>query len=45
MTYESPLVASMVSRYTLSHSTRLAHPSYFLIPDGLKFRGQHTLFK
>jgi hypothetical protein len=45
MTYEPPLAALMVSSYTSSHSTGLVDPSYFLIPDGLKFRGQHTLFK
>jgi hypothetical protein len=45
MTYEFPPLALMVSRYTSSHSARLVDPSYFLIPDGLKFRGQCTLFK
>jgi hypothetical protein len=43
--YVSPPVALMVSWYTLSHSARLVDPSYFSIPDCLKFRGQHTLFK
>jgi hypothetical protein len=35
----------MVSWYTSSHSDMLVDPSYFSIPDGLKFRGQRTLFK
>jgi hypothetical protein len=35
----------MASSYTSSNSAGLVDPSYFLIPDGLKFRGQHTLFK
>jgi hypothetical protein len=45
MTYESPLVASMVSWYTSSHSVGLVDPSYFSIPDGLKFTGHRTRFK
>jgi hypothetical protein len=38
-------MASMVSCYTLSHSAGLVDVSYLLIPNGLKFRGQLTLFK
>jgi hypothetical protein len=45
MTYESPPAASMVSRYTLSHSAGLEDPSYFSIPNDMKFMGQRTLFK
>jgi hypothetical protein len=45
MTYEPQLVASMGSCYTSSHSARLVDPSYFSIPNDLKFRGQRTLFK
>jgi hypothetical protein len=45
MTYESPPIASMASWYTLSHLVRLVDPSYFSIPNGLKFIGHRTLFK
>jgi hypothetical protein len=45
MTYESSPVASVASRYTLSHSARLVDPSYFSIPDGLKLTGHRTHFK
>jgi hypothetical protein len=35
----------MVSWYTSSHLTRLVDPSYFSIPNSLKFRDQQTLHK
>jgi hypothetical protein len=35
----------MVSLYTLSRSIGLVDPSYFSIPDVLKFRGQRTVFE
>jgi hypothetical protein len=45
MTYESSPAASMVSWYTSSHLVGLVDPSYFLIPNGLKFSGHPTLLK
>jgi hypothetical protein len=45
MTYESPMVASMASWYISSHTVGLVDPSYFSIPDGLKFTSHRTCFK